>query len=350
MTDTNPPAKDFDGCNSQCRRAGKHTLAWGLCEHATPPAPTVSMSKIYTDPDDGYPSIGFDTYTVPELARLIEPSLGDPLKAAAAARAIVHRNDVEQPVAAELDDTDLTETDIDRMMAAGVPVQIVTGPPATFRANESTASTDLASAAGQNLRFAAASAPANRAALRDRIAEALRPGSRDRSGQYPEGLLRDVDAVLAVLPEPTNQAAILREAEAALRVEAKRMTGEFNDSDILHEDGPAAAVATWKHAADLLRRLADAASGPGGVAGETPQPEPAFAPGMPCEHGCRAAADELTRETCGRTWSTSGDEYPPCARPVDHREAYCRSADGQSHFIGTEAAPPAAVSQPDGEA
>jgi hypothetical protein len=33
------------------------------------------------------------------------------------------------------DDTDLTEADVDRMMAAGVPVQIVTAPPATFAAS-----------------------------------------------------------------------------------------------------------------------------------------------------------------------------------------------------------------------
>ncbi|MFF4552754.1 hypothetical protein [Streptomyces sp. NPDC001422] len=56
---------------------------------------------------------------------------------------------------------------------------------------------------------------------------------------------------------PADRAAILREAEAALRGEGKRLTGEFNDSDILHEDGPAAAVATWGRAADLMRRLAE---------------------------------------------------------------------------------------------
>jgi hypothetical protein len=92
-TDQNP---DFDGCNSECRKAGKHSLRWGGCEQATPPEPTVSMSVVYTDHDGG-PSIGFDTYTVPELARLIEPVLGDPLKAAAAARRIVHRHDEQLP-------------------------------------------------------------------------------------------------------------------------------------------------------------------------------------------------------------------------------------------------------------
>ncbi|MEU5596628.1 hypothetical protein [Streptomyces sp. NPDC020298] len=99
MNHTDPTA-DFDGCYRECRIKQKHTLAWGLCEHAAPPEPTVSMSRVYTDPEDGYPSIGYDSYTVPQLARLIEPALGDPLKAAAAARAIVHRNDApaDEPV------------------------------------------------------------------------------------------------------------------------------------------------------------------------------------------------------------------------------------------------------------
>lgn len=88
---------DYDGCNRRCRLAGAHTLAWGECEHAPQPEPTVSLSCVYTD-TDGHPSIGFDTYTVPELARLIEPVLGNPLKATAAARRIVHRHD-EQPAA-----------------------------------------------------------------------------------------------------------------------------------------------------------------------------------------------------------------------------------------------------------
>lgn len=31
---------------------------------------------------------------------------------------------------------------------------------------------------------------------------------------------------------------------------------------------------------------------------------------------------------CGRTEAVSGVVYPPCARPAEHREAYCRSAAG----------------------
>jgi hypothetical protein len=46
--------------------------------------------------------------------------------------------------------------------------------------------------------------------------------------------------------------AALREAAAALQAQARHLTGEFNDSDVLHEDGPAATVATWKRAADKV--------------------------------------------------------------------------------------------------
>lgn len=106
MTDTT----DFDGCNRECRKAGKHTLRWGGCEHAPKPEPTVSMSKVYTDPVDGYPSIGYDSYTVPQLGELITAGLrasdlpvnGDDLVdvGLVAAHAIVHRNDPAAPAAA----------------------------------------------------------------------------------------------------------------------------------------------------------------------------------------------------------------------------------------------------------
>lgn len=38
-------------------------------------------------------------------------------------------------------------------------------------------------------------------------------------------------------------------------------------------------------------------------------------------------------ETCGRTRSVTGSEYPPCARDIGHEEAYCRAADGKTHFL-----------------
>lgn len=107
MTNPTTAAVDFDGCNRECRKAGKHTLRWGGCEHAQKPEPTVSMSKIYTDPEDGYPSIGYDSYTVPQLGELITAGLrasdlpvnGDDLVdiGLVAARAIVHRNEPAAP-------------------------------------------------------------------------------------------------------------------------------------------------------------------------------------------------------------------------------------------------------------
>ncbi|MFI6653249.1 hypothetical protein ACIBI8_37375 [Streptomyces sp. NPDC050529] len=52
------------------------------------------------------------------------------------------------------------------------------------------------------------------------------------------------------------RAEVLAEGAAELRARAKQYTGEFADSDILHEDGPSAAVATWKRAAERLLYLA----------------------------------------------------------------------------------------------
>jgi hypothetical protein len=96
-----------------------------------------------------------------------------------------------------------------------------------------------------------------------------------------------LDAVLAVPPEPTDRAAILREAAAW-----------FDRYDV--------------DSARELRRLAAAASGPGGVAGETPQPE-----GEP--------------EAC--TCAAGGDCFAPAG-----------------HYADCPQAAPAAVSQSAGEA
>lgn len=64
----------FDGCGRRCRKNLAHTLVYGECEHATPPEPTVSLSRVFTD-TDGYPAIGFDVFSVQQLADLIEPAL-----------------------------------------------------------------------------------------------------------------------------------------------------------------------------------------------------------------------------------------------------------------------------------
>jgi len=66
---------DFDGCRRECRKRGEHTRIWGECEFGIRPEPTVNMSKVYTA-DDGYPAIGYDSYTAEQLAEdIIEPTL-----------------------------------------------------------------------------------------------------------------------------------------------------------------------------------------------------------------------------------------------------------------------------------
>jgi hypothetical protein len=113
---------DFTGCHRECRIKGKHSRVWGGCEFGIKPEPTVNMSKVFTD-TDGYPSIGYDSYTVDQLTDLIEPALkgitvhlgpnssaaarrGEPFRlsggemwaiARQAAHAIVHRNNPDRP-------------------------------------------------------------------------------------------------------------------------------------------------------------------------------------------------------------------------------------------------------------
>lgn len=62
-----------------------------------------------------------------------------------------------------------------------------------------------------------------------------------------------------------DRAAVLLEAANALDKKAKDLTSEFYNRNVLHEDGPFATVATWKCAADLLRRMADQAQQDGHV-------------------------------------------------------------------------------------
>jgi hypothetical protein len=229
-------------------------------------------------------------------------------------------------------------------------------------------------------------APTDRAALRERIAEALyehdHPGWRvslresDTEPVYQTRaaavlpLFAGHDSPATVPPAPADQTAPLT----------------LVDNLIEHCPDHGCVEPEWEDGCHceivpLLRRVADAVpvSGPGGaadeassyaervnaplseatvnalrerlasggvpvrtvrrrVADETRQPEPAFAPGMPCEHGCRAAANELTRETqqapCGR----SSTMPTPCSAG-DH------CCTGPS-----KAQQPAAVAQPDGEA
>ncbi|MFE6412635.1 hypothetical protein ACFVOR_37510 [Streptomyces sp. NPDC057837] len=117
----------FDGCGRRCRKTLAHTLVYGECEQASPPEPTVSMSRVFTA-TDGHPAIGFDVFTVQQLADLIEPALrhvavrlgpnalamlqrGESVGlsggeyadlAREAAHAIVHRNDGRPPTGSDV--------------------------------------------------------------------------------------------------------------------------------------------------------------------------------------------------------------------------------------------------------
>ncbi|MFJ6363482.1 hypothetical protein ACIQIE_20160 [Streptomyces globisporus] len=59
--------------------------------------------------------------------------------------------------------------------------------------------------------------------------------------------------------------------------------------------------------------------------------------GAAMAHNARLAAS-VNQTTCGKTTATNGTEYPPCARPAGHSEAYCRDANRQAYFIATEGA------------
>jgi hypothetical protein len=90
---TEPTPLDFDGCWWECRKAGAHTLRWGSCEHAPEPEKTVSISRVYLD-HDGQPSIGFDTFTVTDLAARIEAALRTvPIRLGPNALAMLQRGD-----------------------------------------------------------------------------------------------------------------------------------------------------------------------------------------------------------------------------------------------------------------
>lgn len=46
--------EEFDGCSSQCRKKGKHSLVYGSCELGQQPKPTLGFFVV-EDGEDGYP-------------------------------------------------------------------------------------------------------------------------------------------------------------------------------------------------------------------------------------------------------------------------------------------------------
>lgn len=73
-----PDLTDYDGCSRACRPRNKpwgHTAVWGECAYATPPEPCINIGPRPYLAADGEMSIGYDTYTVTELADKIEAAL-----------------------------------------------------------------------------------------------------------------------------------------------------------------------------------------------------------------------------------------------------------------------------------
>jgi hypothetical protein len=142
-----------------------------------------------------------------------------------------------------------------------------------------------------------ASAPTDQAALRSDLEDALKGAgvydSKERMWHSlsPEWIEEILTEVLAVLPAPADRAAILRaEAEHLIRDLYPAVYDDAGQKTALGVNRAARELLDRADAAEL-RRMADAASGPGGVAGETPQPDPA-APELTAEEA-RALVDQM---------------------------------------------------------
>src|SRR5690606_2644464 len=119
--------------------------------------------------------------------------------------------------------------------------------------------------------------PSHRAALRDRITTAISKWHRDpEQPLYEQG----ADAVLAVLPEPADRAAVLAEAADAIDAETRQAKAD----GVLEPD----KYRPCRDASAQLRRMADE------TATETPEPHR----GDAFEQWLKARRDEWAPEGC----------------------------------------------------
>lgn len=119
----------------------------------------------------------------------------------------------------------------------------------------------------------------DQAAVRDRIAEAL------RFWVHPTDRREAADAVLAVLPEPADQAAVLNHAaDEVFALDYDAMVGEEGDENLgsMREAWDLGTI----HAMELLRSLAaePVPCAAGEQQNETPEAEPEFVGTQPCGH------------------------------------------------------------------
>jgi hypothetical protein len=150
------------------------------------------------------------------------------------------------------------------------------------------------------------SAPAGRAALRDRIRRAVCEAEGfawDSDMLEPDEYGEVADAVLSVLPEPADRAAVLREAADALDADMERFFNEWPDEP---RNSPYALGR--KDAAAELRRMA----------AEAPQPETQAESGamaimlVPCS---LPRCDTTPGESCSthkRLWAHADGEHELC--------------------------------------
>jgi hypothetical protein len=171
----------------------------------------------------------------------------------------------------------------------------------------------------------------------------------------PWDAIRDRAAELAALPEPADRAAI----RAAVLREAADFVGNDDDCDC----GGCDTCLPRKLAAEL-RRMADAASGPGGAAGETQQPETQARRMMRSRFPSRPGTATVASDMCPRCKGDNSEAWALCARCAEQQPATqapgtspCTCADAGDCFAPAghyadcpHHAPPAAVSQPDEEA
>jgi hypothetical protein len=127
----------------------------------------------------------------------------------------------------------------------------------------------------------------------------------------PWETIRDRAAELAALPAPADRAAI----RAAVLREAADFVGNDDDCDC----GGCDTCLPRKLAAEL-RRMADA-SGPGGVAGETPQPDP--------------AAEELTAEEARALVDQMGLDLYRAQDAIEFARECCDIADREQRPVTT---------------
>ena len=300
---TTDPQTDFDGCNRECRKAGAHTLRWGGCERAPEPEPTVSMSMIYKDPEDGYPSIGFDSYTVAGLADLIEPALRRVhARIGPNALAMLHRGETVALSGGEY-------ADLAREAAHAIVHRNDEQPPAVSVAAPPAGQADELEQEARRLRLMVDEYGIGASALTDKL-KRVRDRHRDtcilatgkvRPTAFTCEMCEVLDAPAAAPPAPVDRAAVLREAADELDAHAAQLADTSDDPAAFVAKARTRAATEWRVAAALLRRLAEDATPVAPSAAPANEPVPSVATSRAPK--AEALLLHFTAEAHRRKWS-----------------------------------------------